>query len=383
MRLILIVGMLATSGLGFILWRAAVRIAVPPAPSHSETSPSPAQQQVAAIEEKASVGSPPPVVAQANSSRSEVPGAAKATTPPARGEVRWASSGESRRSERLIQLDDVRKIFLADPTDESRLTRAVSLATELEAWPELVDILSRAVDATPENLDRRFDLAAVQMRLNLWSLAVDQLCFVVAGRPEDRRAAYNLAIAMTAAARLHEARDAWDRVIGLGADADSLARRAEVQMDLENWDDAAVNLTAAHELEPDSVEISLNLATALERSSRCVEAEAILAGLIEKQPQNVPAMMRLAQLIWRNYELKLPSAENVVDRGATAALLCGRILAVQPSHAEARALRDRIDDALAHWCPPRDMTEADRERIARRIAERLAELEKERRSDDR
>lgn len=369
MRLILVVGMLAASGLGFMLWRAAVRMTVPPALSHSETVPSPAQQQVAAIEKKASVASPPPVVAQANSSKSEVPVAAKAPAPPARGEVRWASSGESRRSERLARLADVRKLFVSNPTDESRLTPAVSLATELEAWPELVDILSRAVDAAPENLDRRFDLAAVQMRLNLWSLAVDQLRFVVAGRPEDRRAAYNLAIALTAAARLHEARDAWDRVIGLGADADALARRAEVQMDLENWGDAVVNLTAAHELEPDSPEISLNLARALERSSRSVEAEAILAEFVEKEPQNVPAMMRLAQLIWRNHELKLPSAENVVDRGATAALLCGRILAVQPSHAEARALRDRINDALAHWCPPRDMTDADLERIRKRIAE--------------
>ncbi|MCC6361218.1 MAG: tetratricopeptide repeat protein [Phycisphaerales bacterium] len=386
MRTIVVVAALAAGLSAFIAWRAVERLSEPAGPAAITVPSAPATPpRIAASEqgepERSSPVAQPEEIAAVAPVSSPAPAlreVGRVIASPA-AEVKWAREPEERRSDGRARVEQARAAFLRDPADGARLAEAVRAATEAEAWAELVDVLSRAVDAAPDNLERRFDLAAAQMRLRLWNLAIDQLQVVVAARPEDRRAAYNLAVALSAAGRLHEAREAWDRVVGLGADADTLARRAEVQMDLGNWHDAAVNLTAARGLDPGSAEIALNLATALERSSRFVEAEAILAEFIERQPQHVPAMMRLAQLIWRNYELRLPSAENVVDRGATAALLCGRILAVQPSHAEARALRERIVDAMAHWCPPRDMTDAD----LKRIRERIAELEKEARRGER
>lgn len=348
MRLMFVVLLAALLAAGFIAWRAGVQLAAPEplaphaAPATTPSPPGPTEPRP--TNPAPNAGRPrfaaPPVDPAANQ---EPIAQSPLATQPLPGRVVWARNQTDAQAAAAARLAAASVAFANSPTSDAALQDAAAAATAAQRWADLVDIYTRAVETVPDDLDRRAELAAAQMRLRLWTLAIDQLRVVVAGRPGDRRAAYNLAIALSAAARLHEACAAWDRVITLGTDADALARRGEVRMDLGDWRDAANDLDAALKLAPDSIDTVLNLATALEHGDRLADAEGALGRFVAQAPKCVPVLVRYAEVMDRARQSLVPQPEGIPDRDVRILKTCNTILALQPGQEDALRLRTELE----------------------------------------
>lgn len=157
--------------------------------------------------------------------------------------------------------------------------------------------LTEQVEIEPDNLDLRFQLATLQMRLRLWALAIQELEPVVAARPHDLASRFNLAIACQAAGRLAAARAHWDQVLAIAPDhVEARAYRGEVLLDLSAWDAAASDFAAVSQARPDDAGVALNRAFALQSAGRLQDAATCLDELLARHPRNVAALVRASRL---------------------------------------------------------------------------------------
>jgi predicted Zn-dependent protease len=234
---------------------------------------------------------------------------------------------------------ELRATLADDPYNEAALEAALGLARELE-WPnEVCDLLARLTRLRPDDVALRFEAAVELMRLERWVEAIPQLRFVVERQPDDERAWYNLAIAHQALGHLREARATWNRVIALlPENPDVYAHRGEVLLDLRAWAEAAADFETSLSIEPDSLDVAMNLSLALLRLGRAADARDELLPLLEQHPVNVPLLNRLAEVTWDLHEAN-PDANKVF---ASETLdYCTRSLDVAENQPEIRKLRGR------------------------------------------
>jgi tetratricopeptide (TPR) repeat protein len=164
-------------------------------------------------------------------------------------------------------------------------------------WTAALARQSRRVEANPDDLDARFELAVIQMRLKLWTSAIAELDRIVLARPDDVRVRLNRAQALRAAGRLADARGEWDRVLEL--DPQSVAARAyrgETLLDLGRWAEAEADFRAVLHAQPDDDLAALNLALALHKLARTQDALAAVEALLAQRPKHVAALKRAAAL---------------------------------------------------------------------------------------
>lgn len=188
--------------------------------------------------------------------------------------------------------------------------------------------LAMQVEHDPENLDFRFALAAGQMRLRLWTLALIELEKIAVARPNDLAVRFNLAIAYQGAARLIDARTAWDHVLVLDPESiEARAYRGEVLLDLGEYGAAASDLRFVVDAQPDDDAAKLNLAAALQGAGQLQPALDIVERLLVESPQHLPALKRAAAIAIALSETDLA---NAVDHHQRAADFARRAQEVAP-----------------------------------------------------
>lgn len=184
----------------------------------------------------------------------------------------------------------------SDPVKLSPSSSATQQPRVRNALDNLEDLAAR-VAADAGNLDLRFALATRQMSLRLWTLAIPELEKVVAGRPGDLEAHFNLAIACQGAARLADARRAWDRVLALDPQQiEARGYRAEILLDLGEYELAAADLEFVSVSRPADDATKLNLAVALQGAGKLTAAVEIVNQLLSDRPQHLSALKRAAAL---------------------------------------------------------------------------------------
>jgi tetratricopeptide (TPR) repeat protein len=220
---------------------------------------------------------------------------------PLDADVHWPRSADPAAAVR--RLDLARGALRDAPNHETALRDELAALADLGRWFEASKTLERLRALHPDDLGLRFDQAAVLLRQRRAVEAVPLLKEVVAGRPEDARAWFNLAVAHQTLGHLHEARQAWDRAIELKPTALAHAQRGTVLLDMREYAAAAGDFEAVLEHEPLAPDATLNLALALWKSGRPDDARTRLRGLLGANPQNVPAWNRLAEIAWESYRL--------------------------------------------------------------------------------
>ncbi|MBI5864152.1 MAG: tetratricopeptide repeat protein [Planctomycetes bacterium] len=211
---------------------------------------------------------------------------------------------------------------------------------------ELASELARLEKASMENpadLAGLSRLATLQMKMGLWSSAIEPLTTLAAAKPDDAEVRFNLAIATQACGRLSDARRCWDRVLELSPqNLDAFAYRGEVLLDLREYAAAEADLRTVVAQRPDDTAAQLNLALALKHQSRAAEALAVVEALLSRAPRNVPALVRAASLA-----LDLAAESGPPDRRLleTARQRIGELEAIAPASRETLELRERLGKA--------------------------------------
>ncbi len=186
-------------------------------------------------------------------------------------------------------------VHWATPAPKTRASNGGPSANKPHAEAALNELssLTAQVERDPENLDLRFALAARQMSLRLWALAVIELEKVAFARSDDLAVRFNLAIAYQGAARLADARRAWDHVLMLDpAHLEARAYRGEVLLDLGEYGEAASDLEFVFAARPHDDAAALNLAAALQCAGKLQPALEIVEQLLNERPQHLPALKR-------------------------------------------------------------------------------------------
>jgi len=251
--------------------------------------------------------------------------------------VRWASEARPGRArQRFIEL---RETLVSEPGNEAVLERALELARELQWHNEACDLLGQLVRRRPEDAGLRFELATELMLLEHWLEAIPQLRFVVRQQPESGQAWYNLALAHQALGHLRDARVTWDRVVAfMPENADVYAYRGEVLLDLGAWSAAAADFEAALQLEPNSIDATMNLSLALFRLGQLKDARGKLLAILEHHPAYVPALNRLAEIAWALYRADPVANAALSDETVDC---CRRSLAVDAEQPQVKTLLER------------------------------------------
>jgi tetratricopeptide (TPR) repeat protein len=258
--------------------------------------------------------------------------------------VQWATRSPAQQRRLNLVLDTLKH----DPDNEPALRDGVAAAAELEQWRVAEILLQRLSTVCPDDVAVRFEYAGLLMRSRRFVAASEVLESVVADRPDDARAWYNLATAHQAVGRLSAARRAWTRVIELAAETDAYARRAEVLLDQHEWAAAIRDLEMVLAAEPDATDAALNLALANERMGNVTEARALLLSIVERHPRYLPALNRLAGLAMQDCETlptgKAGACEDVAE-------WCRQSLAIDPNQPDVQALlaaaRERMSGPAA------------------------------------
>ncbi|MBK8914221.1 MAG: tetratricopeptide repeat protein [Phycisphaerales bacterium] len=264
--------------------------------------------------------------------------------------VQWA--GERRERELGERLQRAEAALAKDPDHEAALADAVDALREMGQWSGAADLLGRLARIS-EDAAQRVAHADALLRAARWIDAIEPLRSLAEANPDDERVRFNLAVALTGARRLSEARRAWDDVISglpvlpepvrervsgpspnaVGPDTGAgepssrasanesseaglllaiAARRArgEVLLDLRLWEEAAADLAVVAAMNPSDGDAAMNLALALFQCGRAAEAESVLRLGLAHQPRSVPLRNRLAELRWT---LLHRSAERTSD----------------------------------------------------------------------
>ena len=223
-----------------------------------------------------------------------------------------------------------------DPDNPAALRDRAHALRELERWHEAADTLAHLIDTSPESAGDLLEYGTALARLSRWPAAHEQFERLVELAPDDPRAWHNLAVAHQALGHLAAARGTWDRVIELSPrEPEAYARRGEVLSDLQQWREAADDFETAMRLQPDSVDLALNLAHAQTKLGLDGDARKTVREVLDRHPQHVPAMNRMAELSWSGY-LSDPDL-NARLRDETIAR-CRRSLSIDPHQPEVAAL---------------------------------------------
>lgn len=306
-------------GDSFVALRAAASKPAPTAdPSHSAVRASPLEPKTAS-RVAPTVSTPPEPMRPSGIDR-----------PP----VRWAGDASRRDVERSLRAAD--RTLAHDPDNPAALRDRARALRELERWHEAADTLAHLIDTSPESAGDLLEYGTALARLSRWPAAHEQFERLVQRAPDDPRAWHNLAVAHQALGHLAGARRAWDRVIELSPRAsEAYARRGEVLSDLHQWREAADDFEAAMRLEPNSVDLALNLALAQAGLGLDDEARKTVREVLDRHPRHVPAMNRMAELSWSGY-LSDPDV-NARLRDETIAWR-RRSLSIDPDQPEVAAL---------------------------------------------
>lgn len=211
-------------------------------------------------------------------------------------------------------------------------------ATAEPDWPRVLAQQTQRVESNPDDLDARFELAVIQMRLKLWTSAIAELDRVALARPDDARVRLNRAQALRAAGRLTDSRGEWDRVVDL--DPQSVAARAyrgETLLDLGLWVEGEADFRAVLHAQPDDDVAALNLALALHKLARAREALNAVEALLASKPKHVAALKRAAALA----NDLAGGADAPQDAGAAALDYARRALAIDAGDETMRAIAAR------------------------------------------
>lgn len=226
---------------------------------------------------------------------------------PTSTQVRWAASAASKQPGKV------------EPSETQ--TRARAALDDLSQ-------LAMQVERDPDDLDLRFALAAGQMRLRLWTLALVELEKIAVARPNDLAVRFNLAIAYQGAGRLIDARTAWDHVLMMDPEfVEARSYRGEVLLDLGEYDAAASDLNCVVVARPLDDAAALNLAAALQGAGQLQPALDVVERLLIERPQHLPALKRAAALAIALSETDLA---NAADHHQRAVDFARRALQVAP-----------------------------------------------------
>ncbi len=237
-----------------------------------------------------------------------------------------------------MQLQRAREALRQDPDSRAARHDEVAALLALDRPREAEDALARLIELEPDDIDLRFQHAALLIRLRRWVEAIPALREVIARGENHAQAWFNLAVAHQQLGHLHDARQAWGRAIACAPSPAAYARRGEVLLDLHEWEAAADDFQAVLDAEPDTADAAINLSLALWKLGRTDDARAPLLNLLERHPRLLPAINRLAGLAWHDYQQD-PQA-NTLRRVETVEW-CTRSLAIDPDQPEIRALRSR------------------------------------------
>ncbi len=248
---------------------------------------------------EAEPGAPPPAATTAPAADVEAaPAEADTAIPPtatsAPAPVRLPDDPAIARA--AARLAAARAVLASDPDHEPALRDEIAALTTLERWAELPDRLGRLANLRPDDADVRFDWAAALVHVRRYVEAVDVLERLIERRADDARAWFNLAVAHQAQGHLERARRAWDRAVALAPTPAARARRAEVLLDLGEWDAALEDLAAARTAAPDDPDLAANAALAHAQLGRFGAARDVLLGVLARRPQHVPTLNRLVRL---------------------------------------------------------------------------------------
>ena len=225
---------------------------------------------------------------------------APSVTVPDAGVVHWpAPDGGPTADSQWRRFMNVRR---ARPDDVGLLKEGLERATAEEHWDDALWCASRLIELVPDDAEDRFARGSLNMRRRAWVDAIDDLELVVAADEANPVAWYNLAVARQALGQLAGARRAWDRVIALRPeDADALAHRGELLLDLHEWAEARADFEASLALAPDTPDgpgVRLNLSLALWRDGELAAALDAVQGLLETHTNHCPALNRAAEIAW-------------------------------------------------------------------------------------
>ncbi|MFO0839470.1 MAG: tetratricopeptide repeat protein [Phycisphaerae bacterium] len=250
--------------------------------------------------------------------------------------VHWASD----RSDSVAResLASALAALKTDPSHPTALRDAAAAFSRLGHRREALSYLSRLVAVSPDDDAARAELATALMATEQWTDARIELDQIAARTPGDTRVWFNLAVVHQALGHLVDARQAWDRVLVLTPDdSDARARRGEVLLDLHEWRAAIDDFQSALRQAPDDDALALNLALAFRGAGRLADAERVLIECVRRRPNDVLAMSRLASLAWER-----ASDGDLAQRDA-ARKWSLRVLAIDPKHAEARAILSELE----------------------------------------
>jgi lipoprotein NlpI len=133
-------------------------------------------------------------------------------------------------------------------------------------------------------------------------------------------------------------------VIALRPDAEALARRGEILLDLQDYAAAAADFEAVLQNTPDADDAVLNLALALEHLGRVADAQRRLVDFVQQHPRHIPALNRLSRLASEQCHA---AAAAHATACAEAADWCRRSLAINPDQPEVQARLASVSDRPA------------------------------------
>ncbi len=270
----------------------------------------------------------------------EAPGAMPPSTRiEERSDVRWA--GKASVLNALERFHDAKLAFENDPTNTERLESALTLAKTNGWWTEVRGLLARRVIEVPNDATTHLQLGAVLLRLSSAPEAILTLKRALELDPNIAEAWYNLAIAEQTCGHLTAAREAWDETLRrMPQNPDAWTHRGEIELDQQEWSAAEADFRTALRLEPDQLDVSMNLALALHRLDRLAEARELLERRLASEPENVRLLNRLAEI----------AADQALDDGSqrsahleAAREYCRRSLAASANQPELAELRERIE----------------------------------------
>ena len=252
--------------------------------------------------------------------------------------VKWIDDAADERAAKQ-RMSELRDVLRDDPGNEAALRTALELARAREWANETCDLLARLVQQRPDDAELHFQLGTQYMLLSRWVEAVSALKNAAQIRPDHVETLYNLAVAHQALGHLADARRTWTRVIELEpANPDSYVHRGEVCLDLRDWSAAEADFARARQLEPQAIDVTLNLALAMTKLGQADEAYELLLPILAEHPRHVPLLNRLAETTWSLYQT---SYANRKEMAAKTLEYCERSLALVADQPEIAELRDQ------------------------------------------
>jgi tetratricopeptide (TPR) repeat protein len=251
------------------------------------------------VEADAAAPATQPVAAGDDAALPVVESPAEAGAPAPHTPVKWAVGDEYAAARERLQR--AREQLARDPTHAAALRDEAAALADLGDWYNAASSLGRLHRLTPDDTALQFEYASACMRGRRWIDAVRTLKALVATKPENARAWFNLAVAHEAVGHLSDARTAWDAAIALDPTPAAYARRGAVLLDLRENEAALADFERVRAATPEALDALLNATVALERLGRLDEARAMLRAHRADHPRHVPVLNRLGELAWAAY----------------------------------------------------------------------------------